>query len=108
MDYCNDENFKPKCSEDALIVMQSARYGHIQMSKCIDVDTGSLGCFLDQLGVMDKLCSGKQTCDVHFVDSDMEGEFPCELKKAFVRYLEASFTCRKGTFCLQYGINYLA
>ena len=76
--------------------MQSARYGHIQLGKCVDVDLGKFGCFLDQLHVMDRLCSGQQTCDVLFVDSLMEGKFPCELPNAFMRYLEAKFACQKG------------
>ena len=80
--------------------MQTARYGHIKLGRCVDVDLGSLDCYVDQLSVMDKLCSGKQSCDIHFGDSDMEGEFPCELKKVFVRYLEASFICSKGKYIL--------
>ena len=84
------------CSDDEVVVIQSARYGHIQLGKCVDLDLGKLGCFVDQLGAMDKLCSGKQKCDVEFVDSIMEGEFPCELQKVFVRYLEARFICIQG------------
>ena len=95
-EYCAAENFNPQCPESEVVVMQSARYGHIQLGKCVDVDLGKFGCFLDQLIVMDRLCSGQQTCDVQFVDSTMEGVLPCELPKAFVRYLEASFVCTTG------------
>ena len=76
--------------------MESARYGHIKMGRCVDVSLGPLGCYADQLSVMDRLCSGKPSCDVHFGDADMEGEFSCDLKRAFARYLEASFICLKG------------
>ena len=90
------EIFNPRCSEDEVVIMQTARYGHIKLGRCIDEDVGRLGCYIEQLSVMDRLCSGKQSCEVAFSDSLMEGEFPCTLSRSFARYLEASFTCRKG------------
>ena len=96
------EVFNPVCHEDEVIVMQTAWYGHIKIGRCIDEDIGRLGCFVDQLSVMDKMCSGRQSCQVAFSDSVMEGEFPCTLSKSFVRYLEASFICHKGEFFLTF------
>ena len=80
--------------------MQEARYGHIKLGRCVDEDFGRLGCYVDQLSVLDKRCSGKQTCEVYFSDSDMEGTFPCTLSKALARYLEASYVCQSGEYCL--------
>ena len=96
MEYCSGEMFNPGCPKDEVIVMQTAHYGHIKIGKCIDIDVGHLGCYVDQLSLMDRLCSGKQSCEVTFTDSIMEGEFPCLLRKSFARYLEAGFMCHKG------------
>ena len=96
LDYCPGEAFNPACPEGEVILMQSARYGHIKLGRCIDEDVGRLGCYVDQLSVMDRMCSGKHSCEVIFLDSTMEGEFPCALSKSFARYLEASYICRKG------------
>ena len=95
-EYCLTEVFKPECAKDEVILMKEARYGHIRIGRCIDFDVGVLGCYVDQLSVMDRLCSGRQTCEVAFSDYLMEGEFPCILRKSFARYLEASFSCLKG------------
>ena len=77
--------------------MGNALYGHIKIGRCVDRDlVGHLGCYTDQLAVMDRKCSGKNKCEVSFRDADMEGEFPCELSKALARYLEASYVCQNG------------
>ena len=96
-EYCDDEIFDPQCPRESVIVMQSALYGHIKIGRCVDQDlAGKLGCYTDQLAAMDRLCSGRAKCQVHFRDADMEGEFPCELSKALARYLEAAYFCQNG------------
>ena len=79
--------------------MEKALYGHIKLGRCVDEDlVGHLGCYTDQLSVMDRKCSGSNKCMVHFKESDMEGEFPCTLSKALARYLEADYKCQRGKF----------
>ena len=83
--------------------MQKAIYGHIKIGRCVEQDlVGKLGCYTDQLAVMDRKCSGKNKCEVTFKDSYMDGDFPCELIKALARYLEASYVCQDGMSLPEY------
>ena len=77
-------------------MIQKARYGHIKLGKCVDQDFGHLGCYIDQLVVMDHQCSGKRGCDLTISDTTFTGDFPCAVIKALMRYLEASYTCVRG------------
>lgn len=77
-----------------MVVIESARYGHIQLGRCVDADFGHLGCVQDELKYLDQQCSGKTSCAVTVPNSIMGNNLPCA--SAFVRYLESSFACLKG------------
>ena len=59
-----------------------------------------LTCVPDVLDILDKRCSGRQTCIVvAVVDPDIQLTNACDQDLA--RYLEASYTCVKGmSFCI--------
>jgi hypothetical protein len=88
-----------------VIVMTSARWGRIKTGRCLDIHpdllavTGNnplfLGCYADVLHILDKKCSGRSECDIRIPDPELDTLTPCY--PDLTRYLEASYTCVKGT-----------
>lgn len=103
LEYCAGHAFEPSCLDGQVVVMKSARYGHIQLGKCVDLDFGNFGCAVDQLKFLDKECSGLDKCSVIANDESMGADLPCA--SAFVRYLEASYSCQEGKFKLSQSIS---
>ena len=62
-DYCMFEFFNPQCQPGEVIIMQEAKYGRMNVGKCIDSGR-ELGCYADVLETFDRLCSFKQMCNV--------------------------------------------
>ena len=53
-DYCETEVFKASCDQGTAILMTSAMYGRMRISRCVKVDYGSaLGCHKDVRDVFD-------------------------------------------------------
>ena len=46
-DFCENESFRAQCRDDEVIVMKSASYGRMKLSRCIDRDYGYVGCSAD-------------------------------------------------------------
>ena len=42
--------------------MTSALYGRMALGRCVEEDSGHLGCSNSALEAMDELCSGKRSC----------------------------------------------
>ena len=61
-------------------------------------DFGFVGCSSDVLHLADKRCSGRHSCIINVPDALFENTKPCN--EEFKFYLEATYTCRKGTYCL--------
>ena len=55
--YCQFETFNATCATNQLVLMTSAVYGRMNVSRCIDSDI-LIGCYEDALSFMDHLCSG--------------------------------------------------
>ena len=91
IEYCEDSSFNPSCGPDEVIMMQSARYGRMEVATCLAKDYGHLGCSADILGVLDGMCSGRRSCDVDVRDLMVSGQKPCP--KDLRSYLEAQYTC---------------
>ena len=94
-EYCENEVFRAACGSDEVIVMQSARYGRMRISKCIDRDYGYVGCSADVLPKADRLCSGKRKCEVPVPNPTFSADVtlcPRDLKP----YLEVAYKCVKG------------
>ncbi|ELU05656.1 hypothetical protein CAPTEDRAFT_217504 [Capitella teleta] len=91
VDYCSDETFQASCSQNQVIVMTEAKYGRMQMGKCVKSDLGFLGCQVDALSRMDEKCSGKARCETAINDAEFTSSNPCseELKM----YLRADYSC---------------
>ena len=47
-----------------VVLVTAARYGLMQIGRCVRKDYGYIGCGSDVLGIADKLCSGRRACEV--------------------------------------------
>lgn len=91
---CETETFNVSCRPGEVILLSRARYGRMEISRCVKIDYGSLGCQVDVLGLADGLCSGRRACHVTVPDVAFARRKPCpdDLKP----YLEMTYTCVAG------------
>ena len=95
-EFCQWETFNATCPDNEVVVMESARYGRMQLGRCVTKSWGSMGCMKDVFHHVDSLCSGVQTCHFHVPDDYMKRlAVPCE--KELTLYLDASYNCVPGT-----------
>ena len=93
-DYCLLESFEPSCPPGSVILMLSARYGRMRVGRCLSRDY-YVGCSADVISQMDRRCSGRERCKVTVPEPTLLKVTPCP--KDLVAYLEADYTCVKGT-----------
>lgn len=74
--------------------MESAKYGRMELGRCVIRDYGYVGCSADVLAHMDSRCSGRRSCDIRIPDSTLDRANPCP--RDFKTYLEASYGCVQG------------
>ena len=97
-EYCGREDFIAHCAGGDVIVMTRAVYGRMRLGKCITQDVGYLGCQTDVLGVMDDVCSSRDRCRVQpLLDLNFHSHIQNPCMGELMRYLEADFSCRRGT-----------
>ena len=85
--------------------METALFGRMRVGRCIvadaylaamqQVDPSIIGCSADVLSYMDRMCSGKQTCDVSVPNPALHQFKPCSSQQLTL-HLEASYTCVSG------------
>lgn len=75
----------------------------MSLGRCIEGDTGYLGCFSNQLPSLDSQCSGRQHCEIGVFG--IEASTNCSIPNYFTKYLEAKYTCQKGKWMLCVHIN---
>lgn len=93
-EYCDTESFRANCSESEVILLETARYGRMNIGRCVETPMGYIGCYRDVLLLADRRCSGKRLCEIHIPNAEFESTRPClrELKS----YLEISYICIPG------------
>ena len=78
--------------------MTSALYGRMALGRCVEEDSGHLGCSNSALEAMDELCSGKRSCEFDVVKETKRlwenTQHSCP--RALMGYLDAEYTCRQG------------
>jgi len=113
-EFCLLETMRARCRWNSeVIVMTSARWGRMKTGGCLKIDARRLasnsddpmflGCYEDVLSLLDMKCSSKPSCDVVVPNPDLDKVTPCY--EDITRYLEASYTCVKGTFCVHFTCN---
>lgn len=93
-EYCDTETFKVTCAPDELMQVLSAEYGHMDVGKCIESDTGNLGCKTDVKGILKRRCEGQSSCVIEVLDQELRNTKPC--KRGIYVYLWATYACLKG------------
>ena len=94
-DYCHLEAFNATCPDGHVILMQNARYGRMKVGRCLTTNY-FVGCYADVIHLADTRCSGRQSCLVSGLDTDLVKTQPC--RKDLMAYLEASYTCVAGMY----------
>ena len=74
--------------------MTSALYGRIAVGRCVTEEQGHVGCVTDVIGVADRVCSGRRSCDIKVTNPAMDALMTCNA--ALRVYLEASYRCVTG------------
>jgi len=92
-EYCHNETFRATCYHpDEVITIKHAHYGLMSHGRCFDVQYSDVGCYADVIGQVAGVCSGRRSCelDVSTLKAD-------NCQRAFAFFLNASYTCVKGT-----------
>ena len=91
--FCRFEKFAPTCMQDAVVLIQDARYGRMQYNRCIERDYGYVGCQVNVSAILDARCSGKQSCSMLIPDPDLDTLNPCP--RDLSRYLQVDYICQE-------------
>ena len=94
-EYCHLDTFNATCPHGNVIMMESALYGRMRIGRCLKT-TYFVGCYADVLPHMDNICSGKRSCLIKTVDSELLKFHPC--RKDLMPYLEARFKCIRSKY----------
>ena len=92
--------FRAQCPIGSVVMITEALYGRIQRNRCIRSDN-NLGCVTDVISHLDKLCSGREQCDLPQVVFDLMPYNPCSDDST--PYLRTAYACVPGdnlVFCL--------
>lgn len=92
--YCQFESFNATCAKDEIILMRSAQYGRMRFGGCVKENHGHLGCYVDVLAHMDRMCSGRHDCVISIPDATLHKIHACP--QELMSYLEAQYDCVKG------------
>jgi len=92
--YCETEAFNASCELGAAILMTSAHYGRMRLSRCVRHDYGHVGCSADVINMADARCSARRQCHIRVPDALLATTKPCpdDLKP----YLDARYVCVRG------------
>ena len=93
-EYCSMDNFNATCKDTEVVVMDTARYGRMNIGKCVKGNYGYLGCAVDVLTYMDSKCSGRHYCRFTVPDPVLHETKPCP--GDFTSYLDTKFHCEPG------------
>lgn len=87
--------FQAECASNEVVLMHTAQYGRLNMGRCVTEDFGFVGhCDYSVLAQMDRMCSGKHSCELKVEDPTFPSASPChtDLKS----FLYASYSCVPG------------
>ena len=101
-EFCVSEIFKPDCSKNEIIHVNSAIYGRREYGRCLKKEgeldlhflkkPGYINCFVDVRHIIEPQCAGQQRCEVPVVR--IEADSGCS--KAFKDHLDIEYSCKKG------------
>jgi len=92
---CQSKYFRAKCSSpDELVLVQRARYGRMNLSKCVRENFGYIGCSNDVIDIVDSHCSGRRACSLRVLDENFMNMKPCH--EDLKLYLSVKYSCVEG------------
>jgi hypothetical protein len=101
-EYCNMETFNASCPRaNDVVVIRSARYGRMQLGRCVKRNLGYVGCTADVFAVLDSRCSGKRRCEFPIPDPELHATHACP--EDTTPYLEVAYECLQGRYKLSYA-----
>ena len=77
-----------------MIEIVDAKYGQMEISRCVQTDYGYVGCSANVLDILNPLCSRYRTCNVSVTESTFSAVRPCPWFET--SYLDVSFQCIPG------------
>lgn len=94
-EYCNMETFNASCPRpNDVIVVRRARYGRMQIGRCVKRNLGYVGCSADVLAILDARCSGRRRCELALPDTELHATHACP--EDTTPYLEVAYECLQG------------
>ena len=100
-EYCHSETFSKSCpSHDEVIIIRRAEYGRMRVGRCVH-DSAYVGCRISVLTQLDRMCSGRPSCQVPLPNPVLDAVDPC-LVSTVKSYLQVAADCQKGTSPVQY------
>jgi len=93
-EYCHNEEFVAECHDGDVILMTSARYGRMELGRCVRTDFGFVGCYEDVISILHERCSGRPYCSVRVPDAQLDNTEPCNVD--LKSYLEVTYDCVAG------------
>ena len=95
-EYCEIEIFRAHCDPDHVVVMTTAMYGRMHIGRCVTKSFGYVGCESNVIGVLDRYCSGRRSCEmrVSTIRSDLGQTMNCP--KDLRHFLLAEYRCING------------
>lgn len=96
-EYCELEQFRPRCPPDKVIVITEARYGLVSLGRCLQADFGYVGCFADVVDYIGAKCSGRRACQQQVPDRFMK-EAAARCRPEFNGFLHAAYKCIDGWY----------
>ena len=92
---CIGEDSRISCSNNDVIVMTSAEYGHMSLGRCLVKEDQYLGCSNDVMSTFDRWCSGRKTCDFGIPNDELE-EMNNNCLHFLTKYLKLDYACLSG------------
>jgi len=102
-EYCLPEVFHAECAVGEVVVMERARFGRMELGRCVTRNYGYIGCAVDVLTTLDDACSGHRACDLSVSDPALVRTKPCP--KDFAAYLDAEYRCVPGKSARRRSFN---
>jgi hypothetical protein len=92
--YCLEDTFEAKCQENQIVVIDYAKYGRMELGRCVERDYGYIGCATNVTRTLAAKCSGRQECTVVNFEALFAKQHQCatDLKS----YLDAEYSCVNG------------
>ena len=103
---CNSkENARIGCTTNEIIIVKSAKYGRMELGRCITEPNEFMGCTNDVLPLIDKWCSGRRECELGVPNPDLE-QLSVNCLKVLIKYLLVQYSCVTGKRYIVFNVNF--